>query len=158
MKLAQVAPNGKVLVTNSKKLSVDLPKDLLVYKKLSHLQRLQKLHALTLSGEREKADLMLLFKCMLDVNSMVNSTYLPRRTMNAVCNSGFTLINHAQRQSVHYLNIMESMNGTTYHLIPTVVHQWQFLDVQFLMIYLIYYCALLNFYFVYISCRPIPYY
>ena len=74
-----------------------------------------------------------------------NSAYPPRGTMNAVGNSGFRSIDHAQKQSVYYLNDLESMNGTTYHLIPTVYHHLQLLDMPFFMIYLIYNYACLNF-------------
>ena len=84
-----------------------------------------------------------------------NSAYPLRGTMNAVGNSGFKSIDHAQRQSVHYLHVVDSMNGTTNHLIHAVSHHWQLLDMQFLTIYLIYSHAHPNFHIVYILCRSI---
>ena len=91
---------------------------------MSYLLRLQQVHALTLSGEKIKSELMVLFKCMHGVNGMsVGELGIQSRgKMNAVGKSRFRSIGHAQRQSVHYLNIVESMNGTTYILILAVFH------------------------------------
>ena len=61
MELMQGIPYEKVLVTNSKKFSIDLLRDLLVDEKchiLTEAACIQR-HALTLLGEREKADLVL---------------------------------------------------------------------------------------------------
>ena len=71
MELEHEVLYGKVLVTNSKKLCVNLPRDLLVYKKNVILtEAIIQLHDLTLSDEREKSDLVLFFKCIHDINGM----------------------------------------------------------------------------------------
>ena len=70
MDLAHGPSYRKVLVTNSKKFSIDLPRDLLVYKNCHTYRGYNNSFLLNFRVKGKKHDLVLPFKCKHGVNGM----------------------------------------------------------------------------------------